>query len=171
MCSKILFLRCPGRAAVWRQRTGRWLPRAKRGEGMSRDAHGDGVSAWGVENFLKLGCGVGCTTLSVLKTTDCCPLKRWALRSLNCLHGVATPKTPMTSHMVAYAHSHLRKLPSFLRKFRGFWTTVTLSIPSRDSKQPSSQAAGGCLPATRSVLCLGQEDDKDRAGSDRGRRA
>ena len=50
-------MHCPGRAAVWRQRTGRWLPGAKRGEGMSRDAHGDGVSAWGVEKFLKLGCG------------------------------------------------------------------------------------------------------------------
>ena len=92
------------------------------------------------------------------------------------LHGAVTPKTPMTSHMVAYAHSHLGKLPSFLWKLRGFWssavTTVILSVRSRDSKQPSSQAVGGHLPATRRlVLCLGQEDDKDGAGSGCRRRA
>ena len=76
------------------QSTGPWLPGAKRGEGMSRDAHGDGVSTWGVDKFLKLGCGVGCTTLSVLKPTECCPLKRWTLCSLKCVFMEQSPQKP-----------------------------------------------------------------------------
>ena len=82
---------------------------------------GPGFPFGGVENFLKLGCGVGCTTLSSLKTTEWCPLKRWTLCSVNCVFMEQSPqKPPMTSHMVVYACSHLGKLPSFLRKLRGF---------------------------------------------------
>ena len=55
----------------------------ERGWGVT--AHGDRVSTWGVENVLKLVCGVGCTTLNVLKTTEWHTLKEWTLCSVNCI--------------------------------------------------------------------------------------
>lgn len=44
-------------------------------------AHGDGVATGDDENVPKLGCGDGCTSLDVLKTTEW-PLRKNGLQAL-----------------------------------------------------------------------------------------
>lgn len=80
-----MYMNCPESANAQRQKADQWFffggGSTRRAGAWGVTAHGDGVATGDDENVPKLGCGDGCTSLDVLKTTEW-PLRKNGLQAL-----------------------------------------------------------------------------------------